>query len=173
MYLDDIIIYGKTLEEHNQRLDNVLERLARHNLKVKLSKCQFLKKKISFLGHTVTSNGVLPGVEKIEAVLNFAPPKNVKNVQSFLGLANYYRKFIPNFAEKAEPIINLTRKETQFQWSNKCEREFKILKKALTSAPVLIFPDYADEFLLTTYASGIAIGAVLSKGKIGADSCIL
>ena len=134
VYLDDIIIYGKTLEEHNQRLEDVLERLARHNLKVKLSKCQFLKKKLSFLGHTITSNGVLPGVEKIEAVLNFPPPKNVKKVQS-----NYCRKFIPNFAEKAEPIINLTRKETQIQWSNSCERAFEILKKALTSAPVLIF----------------------------------
>ena len=169
VYLDDIVVYGKNIEEHNQSLRQVLYRLELANLKVKTKKCQFLRDKISFLGHTITTEGLLPLLDKVEAVIKFPIPKTIKKVQSFHGLANYYRSFIPNFAEIAEPIIKLTRKNAKFEWTNECQDAFDRLKSSLTTAPVLVFPDYDQPFLLTTDASGLALGAVLSQGTINKD----
>lgn len=169
VYLDDIVIYGTNLEQHNYRLANVFNRLRQHNLKVKLSKCQFLKEEILFLGHKVTREGLMPDPSKVQSVQDFPAPNTIKKLQSFLGLTNYYRKFIPDYAHKAEPLNKLTRTGVSFIWGKDCEEAFNYLKKALVTPPVLIFPDFTEEFILTTDASGFAIGAVLSQGKPGED----
>lgn len=172
VYLDDIVVYGKSLEEHNLRLRHVFERLRKNNLKVKISKCQFLKEEILFLGHKINRNGLSPDPTKVEAVLNFPPPSSIKKLQSFLGLANYYRKFIDNFAHIAEPLNKLLRSDEKYRWTTECQNAFEKLKLALTTPPVLIYPDYSKEFILTTDASNFAIGAVLSQGIVGQDQPI-
>lgn len=169
VYLDDIVVHGRTFEEHNKRLEHVLERLRANNLKVKISKCQFLRDEILFLGHKITKNGILPDPGKIQAVLEFPPPTSVKKLQSFLGLANYYRKFIEGFANIAEPLNKLLRNNEKYVWNESCQSSFEKLKEALTTPPVLIFPDYSKEFIVTTDASNFALGAVLSQGVPGHD----
>lgn len=169
VYLDDIIVFGDNVETHNENLKTVLKKLREHNLKLKPSKCHFLRKELKFLGHIVTENGIKPDPSKIEAVKNFPRPKDVKTVQTFLGLANYYRRFIPNFSKIAQPINNLLKKKVKFLWDDKCEVSFTILKECLTTSPVLSYPDFRKEFILTTDASTTALGAVLSQGEIGKD----
>lgn len=172
VYLDDIIVHGTTLSEHNERLEKVLERLRENNLKVKLSKCQFLRKEILFLGHKITNKGLEPDPTKVQAVLDFPAPSNKKKLQSFLGLANYYRKFIEGFADIAAPLNNLLKNKVKYNWTQECQEAFEKLKVDLTTEPVLIFPDYEKEFILTTDASNYALGAVLSQGEIGQDQPI-
>lgn len=114
--IDDIVVHGETLEEHNARLERVFDRLREHHLKIKISKCQFLRDEILFLGHKITKEGLLPDPRKVHAVLDFPPPTTVKKLQSFLGLANYYRKFIREFANVAEPLNKLLRSNEKFNW---------------------------------------------------------
>lgn len=163
VYLDDIIIYSKTIEEHFQRLATVLGRLSKIGLKVKAKKCNFLKPSVKFLGHIVSEAGVSPDPEKVEAVKNWPTPKNSKDIESFLGLASYYRKFIKNFAKIAQPIRRLTQNDVNFDWNNNCENSFETLKNLLTHPPILAFPDFSpsNKFILQTDASDFAIGAVL------------
>src|SRR5699024_4044624 len=106
-YLDDIIVYASSLEEHNFKLKNVFDRLRTNNLKLQPSKCQFLHKEISYLGHIITANGVKPNPEKIRAIVDYPTPTNTKAIKQFLGLLGYYRKFIKDFAAIAKPLTNL------------------------------------------------------------------
>ncbi|KMQ85846.1 enzymatic polyprotein endonuclease reverse [Lasius niger] len=169
VYLDDIVIYGASLQEHNKRLIEVLRRLRENNLKLQPDKCEFLRKEVTYLGHIITENGISPDPSKLEAVKNFPTPTKVKDVQAFIGLAGYYRRFIENFSKIAKPLTKLTKKENKFQWTQEQQHAFKILKEKLTTAPVLKYPDFAQEFIVTTDASDYAIGAILSQGKIGED----
>ena len=172
VYLDDIVIYGGNLAEHEARLCRVLQCLREHNLKVKTEECNFLRREIVYLGHKCSEQGALPDPDKVKCVEQFPVPRNQKEVQSFLGLVNYYRKFIPKTAEIALPINKLIRKDSVFKWSQECQEAFKVLKSAIASPPVLIYPDFTKEFRLTTDASGEAIGAVLSQEVDGADKPI-
>ena len=113
-YLDDIVIYSKTLDEHLALLDEVFSRLQAHNIKLKLSKCFFAKRTVEYLGHEVSHNSVKPSPSKIKAVKEFPIPDSLRKVRQFLGLANYYRRFIPNFTATAKPLTELTRKDTPF-----------------------------------------------------------
>ena len=115
----------------------------------------------------------MPDPGKIECVLNIPAPKNIKGVQAFLGLVNYYRKFINNCAEIQEPINRLKKKGVKFLWDEKCEQAFKELKHAITNPPLLAYPDFNKPFILTTDASNVAIGAVLSQGEVGSDRPIM
>jgi len=169
VYLDDIVIYGASLEEHNRRLTEVLERLRKNKLKLQPDKCEFLRKEVTYLGHIVTENGIRPDPSKITAVKNFPVPTKLKEVQAFIGLAGYYRKFIDNFSKIAKPLTLLTRKESTFAWNEEQQRAFEILKEKLITAPVLIYPDFNRKFVVTTDASGYAIGAVLSQGDAGKE----
>ncbi|KAL0128565.1 hypothetical protein PUN28_003720 [Cardiocondyla obscurior] len=169
VYLDDIIIYGPTLHEHNERLKKVFKRLREHNLKLQPGKCEFLRKEVLYLGHIIAEDGIRPDPSKISAVRNYPTPKKIKNIQSFIGLSGYYRKFIANFSKIAKPLTNLTRKGQEFKWEIEQQQAFKMLKEKLTTAPVLNYPDFAKKFLIITDASDQAIGAILSQGEIGED----
>lgn len=163
VYLDDIIVYGRTREEHSVNLKKVLARLDEYKLKVKPSKCQFLTNEISFLGHRITPKGVGMGIEKINALETLQIPTTTKRLRSFLGLTNYYRKFIPNYATIALPLYKLLKKDTKFAWNDDCQVAFEQLVKGINKEAVLAFPNYRKQFHLTTDASNKGIGGVLSQ----------
>lgn len=161
IYLDDIIVFGKDIAEHNANLRMVLLRLREVGMKVKPSKCDFLKKSVVYLGHVISDEGIKPDPEKFSAILNFPQPKTVKEIQSFVGLVGYYRRFIKNFSAIARPLFNLTKKDTIFKWSTDCQTAFDELKRLVTNPPVLSPPDFSKPFILQTDASDYAVGAVL------------
>lgn len=165
VYLDDLIVFGRNLREHNKNLMDVLLRLRTVNLKLNPSKCEFLKKEILYLGHIISSEGISPDPGKIVALKEYPVPKNVDETKRFVAFANYYRKFISNFSELATPLNKLCKKYARFDWTNECNEAFNSLKKALIEHPVLDYPDFSDdnEFILQTDASNFAIGAVLSN----------
>lgn len=169
VYLDDIVIYSFDLDTHIKNLSNVFDRLRSFNLKLQPDKCEFLRKEVSYLGHIITDEGVKPNPEKTRAVQEFPIPKCPKDVKSFLGLVSYYRRFIPNISKIAKPLTNLLKKNVEFNWKNEQQLAFENLKKALTSAPILAYPDFTKPFLLTCDASNQAISAILSQGPIGSD----
>jgi hypothetical protein len=169
VYMDDILIIGENLREHNQKLRGVFQKLREYNLKIEPDKCEFLKEELNYLGHVVTSEGVRPDENKIKAVVEFPTPKTQKDIKSFLGLAGYYRKFISDFSAIARPLTNLLKKENDWNWTEQEQASFDLLKFKLTNTPLLQYPDFSKPFILTTGASGYAIGAILSQGKLGED----
>ena len=165
-YLDDVICFGRSMQEHNNRLQAVLERFREHNLRVKLCKCQFAATEVSFLGHRVSQDGVSPDPEKVVAIKRIPKPSCVKEVRSFLGLAGYYRRFIKDFATLAAPLTKLTTKEVSkqpFTWTNECDMSFIQLRSQLCTAPILAYPKFDRLFTLYTDASDVGLGAVLSQ----------
>lgn len=169
VYLDDIIIYGKGLLDHNEKLRDVFERLRNHNLKIQPTKCEFLKQQCMYLGHIISENGIQPDPEKIKSVLQFPIPTSVKEIKSFLGLSGYYRKFIKSYSLISKPMTNLLRKDVTFNWDTSCQEAFDKLKNILCSEPILQYPDFTKPFIVTTDASGKALGAILSQGEISQD----
>lgn len=163
VYIDDIVIYGRTLEEHMTNLEKVLERLNEHKLKVKPSKCHFLKQSINYLGYVISSEGIGMDPKKTTAIREFVTPKNEKQLKSFLGLAGFYRKYVPNFSIIAEPLHNLLKKDVIFDWNGECQKAFDKLIEIITKNIVLQYPNFAKGFFLTTDASNNGIGAVLSQ----------
>ncbi len=163
IYLDDIIIPRKDTTSPMETLKSVLKRLQEVGLKLKLTKCEFLKPRIKFLGHEVYEQNIHTVDEKTAAVAKFPQPKTVENVRSFLGLAGYYRPFIKNFAARANPLTQLLKKDTPFHWGSEQEGSFQDLKHAFTHAPVLVFPNSDDPFVIFTDASGVRRGAVLMQ----------
>lgn len=168
-YIDDIVVASSTFEEHIERLDVVFSRLSQHNLKVNPKKCQLAKNKINYLGFQVTDGKILPDGRNIETIERFPTPKNIKGVRSFLGLCNFYRKFIPHFADIAMPLTRLTKSGIKFLWSESTERAFEDLKKCLITYPCLRLPNVKAPFILNTDASGCALGAVLSQADENGD----
>ena len=174
VYLDDIVVFGRSFTETLQRLQEVFQRLDHAGLKLKPSKCSFFQREVKFLGHVIGTGGVACDHAKIEAVQQWKTPRNVKEVRSFLGLANYYRRFIADFSSVAAPITNLTEKGRPYQWTEECEVAFKTLKCRLTEAPILAFPslDSSHQFILDTDASNDGLGAVLSQVQDGEEKVI-
>ena len=169
VYLDDIIIFGETLEEHNERLKEIFQKLREHNMQLEPDKCEFLKTELQYLGHVVTAEGVAPDPKKVESIVRFPTPKTQKDVKSFLGLAGYYRRFISDFSKIAKPLNDLLKKNIEWSWTEKQENSFQELKSKLVKPPVLQFPDFTQPFILTTDASAYAVGGILSQGEIGKD----
>ena len=170
VYLDDIIIFATSLQEHLERLRLVFDRLRDANLKIQVDKCEFLQREVAYLGHIITPDGVKPNPDKISAILNFPIPKTTKQIKSFLGLLGYYRKFINNFAKITKPMTKLLKKGAVIDINETEYREcFEYCKTLLTNEPILIYPDFTKTFHLTTDASNFAIGAVLSQGTVGQD----
>ena len=169
IYLDDIIIHSMTIEEHFQRLEEVLKRLSEAGLKLKPSKCQLLKPEVLFLGHVVGRDGIRPNPQLVEAVQKWKVPENVKECQQFMGLCNYYRRFIYKFSDIASPITQLTKKNIDFHWSTECQQAFDKLKIVLCSTPILGYPQKEGIFIVDTDASNIGIGAVLSQVQMGEE----
>ena len=162
-YFDDILIYSKNIDQHCERLTSVLQRFRQHGLKVKASKCSFGADQVLYLGHTISSTGVHTDPAKIKAIQNLPAPINVEKLRSFLGLAGYYRRFIPHFSSVAAPLTQLTQKSATFQWGAPQQKAFSILKQSLCSAPVLAYPDFDRPFILQTDASNVGLGAVLTQ----------
>lgn len=169
VYVDDILVFSNSFEQHIHHLHQIFSRLENAGLTLKPSKCSFALQKVHYLGHVITKDGVQVDVTKTDAVKSFPIPKCTKDVRSFLGLCNYYRKFIKNYSTIISPLTSLLRKEIKFEWSDDCQYAFDQLKIALTSPPVLAYPDNSKTFTLTTDASGTALGFVLGqfddKGK--------
>ena len=163
IYIDDIIIFSSSFDEHLQRLRLVFDRLRQANLKLKPSKCHFARSSVRFLGFIVSSSGVSPDPDKISAVKTFPIPTNVKEVRSFLGLCNYYRRFVKDFAKKASPLHRLTRKDVPFVWDSDCQYAFESLQNHLCSAPILSYPDLSQPFHLYADASNSALGYILGQ----------
>ena len=136
VFLDDILIYSKNEEEHEEHLRFVLQLLREHKLYAKLRKCDFYKDQIHYLGHTILDEGISTDLENIEAIMNWPTPRNVMDVRSFMGLVGYYRRFIEGFSKVAHAITTLQKKGIKFEWTSRCEESFQQLKNLLTSAPV-------------------------------------
>ena len=167
VFIDDIMVYSKDTQEHEQHLRIVLEMLREKKLYVKLIKCDFWLKEVSFLGHIVSVEGIRVNPAKIEAVVNWKSPQNVTEVRSFLGLAGYYRRFVRGFSIIASPLTKLLRKGIKFEWTDKCQNCFEQLKGMLVEAPVLTQPTSGKEYTLYSDASCIGLGCVLMQdGKV-------
>ena len=162
IYLDDIVILGNTVEEHASNLIRVLEILKKYNLKCNLRKCKFFQSHVEFLGHVISSDDIQPVHDKVESIRNFPVPKNAKEVNSFLGLCSYYRKFINKFAEISRPLDHL-RKTEKFMWNSECQLAFDKLRDILSSDDMLTYPRFDRPFLVTCDASAVAIGGVVSQ----------
>lgn len=165
VYLDDLIIFGRTFEEHNRNLISIFERLRKVNLKLNPTKCNFLKKELVYLGHFISAEGIKPDPTKIECIKQWPLPTTADDVKRFIAFANYYRKHIPNFAEICMPLNMLTRKNTTFKWTDECQHAFDKLREKFINPPILDYPDFSpdNKFILNTDASKFAIGSVLSN----------
>ncbi|CAI5459296.1 unnamed protein product [Closterium sp. Yama58-4] len=163
LYLDDILIYSKNMKEHVEHLRKVFEILRKNKFYVKLSKSDFALKKVQFLGHMVSAEGVHVDPRKIEAVKKWKVPENVKELQQFLGFANYYNRFVPQYAKIAAPLTDLLKKDTPFKWDAPHQQAMEQLQTALTTAPVLILPDPDKDYVVEADASDQAVGAVLMQ----------
>jgi hypothetical protein len=173
VYMDDIIIFSKTAQEHKIHLEEVFTLLMKAGLKLNPDKCDFYQEKILFLGHMISKEGIQPNPALVEKIKNCPRPTTKTKVRSFLGLASYYRRFIRNFSGIARPLYNLTKQDEVFAWTEECEQAYEHLRKCLTSYPIVIYPNFEKSFLLHTDASNYAIGAVLvQKDDQGHDHVI-
>lgn len=164
-YLDDLILLSPTFEEHLSDLRKTFRRLKEFGLRISREKCHFACSSVHFLGHIITPDGISVNPQKVEAVVNMPPPRNVKQVQSFMQTCSWYRRFVPNFADVARPLSNLTKKDRQWSWTHAEAHAFGKLKGLLTSAPILRQADETLPYSLKTDASNYAIGAVLVQGE--------
>lgn len=165
VYIDDICLFSPSFEHHLVLLRDVFTKLRAANLRLKPSKCQLFQRSVVFLGHKVSDRGIQPDPANVEKVAAWKTPRNTSEVRSFLGLASYYRKFCRNFATIAEPLQHLTESHVKFQWTEECDTSFNLLRRCLTSPPLLVYPDFNQPFRLDCDASKHAIGAVLSQGE--------
>ena len=163
VYIDDILVYSKTKEEHIKHLEIALQLLRENKVYCKLSKCHFFKKEVDYLGHVISEDGIKVNPKKISAVSDWEPPKNVKQIQSFLGFCNYYRKFVKDFSKIAHPLTELTKKAKAFTWTSKEQGAFDELKKAMTKTPVLRCADPKLPYEVTADASDTGVGGVLTQ----------
>ena len=164
-YIDDIVIFSDSWEEHMGHMQEVLAKLQKAGLTLKLSKCQFGRNEVHYLGHCISNGQVQPDPIKLQAIGQYPTPAKKKDIRAFLGLAGYYRKFVPHFATIAAPLTDLTRKNQpeQMSWNEGCDKAFKQLKEILVAPPVLRVAEPDKQFMLQTDASGQGLGAVLSQ----------
>ena len=163
VYLDDVLIIGKNFAEHLTNMRKVFDRFRLANLKLKPTKCFLAGTEVTYLGYMISRTGISADPQKVEAVQNFPPPDDLTSLRSFLGLASYYRRFVPGFSTIAGPLYLLLQKNTIFLWGQTQQESFDHLKQLLTCAPVLAFPDFDQEFILETDASGKGLGAILAQ----------
>ncbi len=171
VYLDDIIVYSPSFPLHLQHLESVLHNIQASGLTLHISKCQFCKTKLKYLGHVVSPSGIEPDPDKIRAVHDYPTPTRLKEVRSFLGLTGYYRRFIKNYATIAEPLISITRNadNKQFIWTPACQEAFEHLRQLLVEAPIISYPHFDLPFILQLDASDVGLSAILAQKLIDAD----
>lgn len=180
LYLDDVIVFSSSIQQHLLRLEEVFSRLQKQGLKVKLSKCNFFQRQVKYLGHIVSAEGVATDPDKVAAVREWKTPTNLAELRSFLGFASYYRRFIAGFAKMASPLHQVVaqlgsgcrkgktpRRPLATAWTTECEEKFSQLKEALVSAPILAYADFQKPFVLEIDASHAGLGAVLSQEHDG------
>ena len=165
VYLDDILVFSETIEEHWQHLRNALARLREHRLYARVHKCTFLRDEVEYLGFDISAAGIKPSASKVEAIVNWPVPQTVRDVRSFLGLCSFYRRFVRGFSNIAAPLTELTKEKKAWDWNEDCELSFTQLKVAMTTAPTLLFPDFEKSFTLTTDASLVAVGGILQQDQ--------
>ena len=163
VYLDDVVIFSDSWEEHLEHLRQVFTKFRAANLAVKAEKCHFCLEELPYLGHIITKHGLKTDPRIIKSVKECPPPTNLHELRRFLGLANYYRRFVPDFSKVAEPLRRLTSPKVTWEWTEACQTAFETLKTKLTETPVLVFPDPSKPYLLQTDASDEGMGAVLSQ----------
>ena len=175
VYLDDVIIFSETFEDHLRDIKEVFTLIQNAGLKLKLKKCQFMKKSVQYLGHIISRDGIGPDPKTIEKIANYKTPISADEVRSFLGLAGYYRRFIPNFGSIAQPLTAKTHKDVvknKFIWTDIDQKAFDFLRTCLITPPLLAYPDFNLEFLLFTDACDYGIGSVLSQMQDGVEKPI-
>lgn len=168
VYLDDILVFSHDVDTHIEWLRHVFEKMRASNLKLKPTKCHFLKTEIEYLGHIVKEGGYTTQPEKTKIIENYPVPRNVKAIRAFIGLSGFYRKFVPNFAQISQPLTHLTKKNVKFVWGKEQEEAFHTLKRALISPPILRYPDFKKEFIVNT-ASATAVAAILMQEHDGVE----
>ena len=162
VYLDDIIVFGRTLQEHRERLSLVLSRLTEAGLKINPKKCKLLCEQVVVLGHVVSREGISTDPEKIRVIKEWPEPVDESQLRAFLGTAGYYRQFVPNYAHIASPLPRACQKGDRFRWTAECKEAFRDIKHRLSSAPILAFLQLDVPFILDSDASDSGLGAVLS-----------
>ena len=172
LYLDDVIVMGSDFQSHFNNLEQVLSRLRSAGLKLKPSKCHLFQTEVAYLGHVVSQNGVATDPDKVSAVAEWPAPKNLSELQSFLGTVGYYRQYVEDFAHKARPLTKLTSKNVKYVWTTECQEAFEVLRQSLLSSPVLAYPDPNLEYILDTDASLDGVGAVLLQVQDGRERVI-
>lgn len=171
LYVDDIIVFGSSITQHNRNLDSIFQRLRKFNLKLNPKKCSFLKTEVIYLGHSISGQGVKPDPSKFLVIENYPTPTNKDDVRRFVAFANYYRKFVKDFASIAKPLNQLQKKASSFIWTDKKHNAFLTLKRKLINPPILQYPNFEQKFTVTTDASNFAMGAVLSQGPHDLPIC--
>eukprot|EP00731_Ephydatia_muelleri_P037077 Em0391g6a len=169
VYIDDIILFSRTVQEHFQNLTEVFRRLKQAGLKLKPRKCHLFRNKVKYLGYVVSNKGVEADTEKIQCVLDWPTPMSRKQIRQFWGLASYYRRFIHNFAQITAPLNRLLEKGKRWQWTEQCSQAFTLLKTKLTSAPLLVYPNFEEAFIVDCDASDDGLGTALSQNHQGAE----
>ena len=161
MFIDDILIFSKSADEHKHHIEIVLSELRKHKILLKPSKCVWAQTELPYLGHIIGRDGIKPDPKKVQSVVNWPTPTCLREVLQFLGLINFFIMFIQGYANLTKPLTDLSKKNVPFDWTSSRDSTFKALKHSLTSAPVLAFPDPDKPFELVCDASGFGLGAVL------------
>ena len=163
VYLDDILVFSATLEEHIEHIRKTLDKLKKAKLYARLHKCAFFQRQVEYLGYDVSAAGICPSSSKVKAVVEWPRPQSVRDVRAFLGLASFYRRFIKQFSLKARPLTDLTREKNEWKWGEAEENAFNVLKQSLVLAPVLRIPNFDLQFVVTTDASLVSVGGILQQ----------
>ena len=171
-YLDDVLIFSKTPQEHLRHIQIVFRKIREHGLRLKLKKCSFFQPETEYLGFIISDQGVKPDPKKVQAIRTLPAPTSVREIRGFIGMCSYYRRFIPNFSKIAEPLVALTKKYARFKWSEECQTAFDFLKDSLTVVPLLTYPDTNKPYVLYTDASDSCIGACLTQETDGEEKPI-
>lgn len=167
VYMDDLVVIAPSENQMIQNLESVFQICRSKNLKLNPDKCLFFQKEVTYLGHRCTDQGLLPDPSKIEKIKSYPPPKDAEEVKRFVAFANYYRKFVKNFAHHASILTYLTKKNVEYKWTQECQEAFEYLKDSIMNPPILQYPDFDKQFCVTTDASKMACGAILSQDHNG------
>ena len=173
VYLDDVLVIGKTFDEHCTNLKEVLDAIKRAGLKLKPSKCFFAHPEVKFLGFVISGKGLAPDPQKVEAIQGYEPPKDLTELRRFIGMVSYYRRFISGFSDIVAPLNRLTQKDVKFVWDEHCEGAFRELKRQMITCPTLAFPDQKSDFIVYTDASDVGIGAILAQCNDKGDEKVI